>query len=489
MAKITAVVLFLAFLCYKTVWADASLYRVSYPLNNDVQKPILTDEGLHLKLIYPELYASYNSGFPHGANDGALWQGRGFNSYLHTGIVFDTPFLTIRLNPEIWFAENAYYDILPNAGALENEYANYWSRIDYPQRFGADTLFGYSLGQSEIRFHAWYLNLGISNAHVWIGPSNQNPIILGNNAAGFPHVDFGTDGIVNTPLGSFEVRMLWGLLDESSFFDSDESNNLRFLTGLTAGYSLPFLSNVTFGFNRYFLSPYETLTVAKAFPLFETFFKYDRITDENPTGEDDVDQMASIILHWRLQEAGFEAYVEWARNDHSGELRDLVLNPEHSRGYTIGFSQQLSFYNLGTMRIRGELTELGQPKNSVIRVSPSYYRHHIITQGYTQRGQLLAAPVGPGGNGQFVSIAFEKDPISAVLFFQRVGIDNDYLYQFLKEWTYYSVQLTLGGNIVYETDWIKTAVGLSYTNHLNRNWGYQNDVPNIQARLSLLYKF
>ena len=154
MAKITAVVLFLAFLCYKTVWADASLYRVSYPLNNDVQKPILTDEGLHLKLIYPELYASYNSGFPHGANDGALWQGRGFNSYLHTGIVFDTPFLTIRLNPEIWFAENAYYDILPNAGALENEYANYWSRIDYPQRFGADTLFGYSLGQSEIRFHA-----------------------------------------------------------------------------------------------------------------------------------------------------------------------------------------------------------------------------------------------------------------------------------------------------------------------------------------------
>ena len=42
--------------------------------------------GLKLKLFGPEWFNSYNTTAPYGQNDGALWQGRGYNTSFTTGV-------------------------------------------------------------------------------------------------------------------------------------------------------------------------------------------------------------------------------------------------------------------------------------------------------------------------------------------------------------------------------------------------------------------
>ncbi|MCR4952658.1 MAG: hypothetical protein K6A43_01170, partial [Treponema sp.] len=43
-------------------------------------------ESLKLKIYGPEWFNSYNTATPYGQNDGALWQGRGYNTSLTAGL-------------------------------------------------------------------------------------------------------------------------------------------------------------------------------------------------------------------------------------------------------------------------------------------------------------------------------------------------------------------------------------------------------------------
>src|SRR5437762_395656 len=60
--------------------------------------------------------------------------------------------------------------------------------IDRPQRFGNRAYAVIDAGQSTLRLDAGPVTAGISTANQYWGPAAEYPAILGNNAAGIPHV-------------------------------------------------------------------------------------------------------------------------------------------------------------------------------------------------------------------------------------------------------------------------------------------------------------
>ena len=62
-----------------------------------------------------------------------------------------------------------------------------------------------------------------------------------NNATGVPHLDIGTSKPMDTKWGKFEFKIFWGLMDESDYFDEDESNDQRYPTGAVFGFQPKFI--------------------------------------------------------------------------------------------------------------------------------------------------------------------------------------------------------------------------------------------------------
>nr|MCR4734625.1 hypothetical protein [Treponema sp.] len=78
-------------------------------------------QGAFLRIYGPEWYNSYNTAAPYGQNDGALWQGVGYNTFLTSGIRLESYGFELTLKPQISFSQNLDYDYLP--GVYGNEYS------------------------------------------------------------------------------------------------------------------------------------------------------------------------------------------------------------------------------------------------------------------------------------------------------------------------------------------------------------------------------
>jgi len=176
----------------------------------------------------------------------------------------------------------------------------------------------------------------------------------------------------------------------------------------------------------YVAVPEGGIPASDYFAVFQGVRKKALVTPENPTGDDEHDQMLSLFGRWVLPESGFEVYWEWARNDHSWEFRDLLLEPEHSQAYMLGLQKAVRLSGERIVTVRAELTHLEREPTYVLgRASPTYYAHHIVTQGYTQKGQIIGAGIGPGGNAQGLGVDYYAPWGRWQLMLQRDVRDQD----------------------------------------------------------------
>jgi len=392
---------------------------------------------LTYRLYGPELFSSYNTAYPHGMNDGSLFQGVGLNASLSAGLRAEAYGLELTLKPTVSWEENLGYDILP--GAYSNKYSYFWAcGIDLPQRFGDTPNFIFDWGDSEIRYSLGPLTAGFGTQAVWLGPAQIDPIILSNNAAPFPKLDIGLRK-TRTPIGDIEFRSFWGYLHESDYFDDDASNNENMITGLTAAYSPSFLQGLTFGVNRTMLSKWDAKDWTGITVLLWPFMK-------NGAGSDQRDQRASVTIDYKMPSVGFETYLEWGRNDFSPSLDYILRYPFHTQGYTVGARKAVSSSD-GSLRgeLLLEVTDLESSRDYNFLWPTTFYSHGIITQGYTNKGQILGAGIGTGGNSQYLGYTeyFPKGSVAAYI--QRINRDLDYLYY------YDSVRY------VYSTEWMENA--------------------------------
>jgi hypothetical protein len=392
------------------------------------------DDKLKLRIYGPELFMSANTAAPYGQNDGALWQGRGVNLSLTGGVRFESYGIEATFKPQISFSQNAAFDIIPAHAAYTGKAAKYGyygvPSIDAPQRFGDKPFFTYDWGDSEIRYTWKTLTIGFGTQAIWLGPAQINPIVHSNNAASYPKLDIGlrrqsmTLPWLNWYIGDIETRAWWGYLSESDYFDNNSSNDHNLITGFSLAYTFPgLLQGLTAGFNRTMLSQWEDLNYKSIFFLLVPW-----ANESMGFGTDESDQRAAFIIDYLLPIAKLDIYVEWGRNDYSSRIEQTIQYPFHTEGWTIGIKKSLNFSN----SLRGdfllEITKLegSQDYDRLIPWTTSFYVHHIIRQGYTNRGQWIGAGIGTGGNSQYFGFKLYYPKGYGQIFFQRRNPDLDY---------------------------------------------------------------
>lgn len=107
------------------------------------------NKKLSLRIYSPQNYSSYNTAAPFGQNDGGLWQGRGFNTAMTTGIRAEGFGFELTFRPQISFSQNKEYEYLVS-GYKSAEYKDkagkygyVWGSCDAPQRFGDTSFWNY----------------------------------------------------------------------------------------------------------------------------------------------------------------------------------------------------------------------------------------------------------------------------------------------------------------------------------------------------------
>jgi hypothetical protein len=419
------------------------------------------NEKITYRIYGPELFSSYNTTNPYGQNDSVLWQGKGFNSLLKAGGRLELYGFELTLLPEIGFSQNLSYPLIPppysSGEAAQYGYYGIWG-IDAPQRFGDKPYYEFSWGDSELRYTWKNLTIGFGTQNIWLGPAKINPIILSNNAPPYPKLDIGLRRqpvtIKDTWYGDIEARAFWGQLQESDFFDADHSNDKNLFTGLTLSYSFPsLLKGLTFGFNRIMISKWNDLDYTSIFTLLVPIFN-------GSAGYDSRDQRLSLTLDYVFPNAGFNIYFEWGRNDYSPNLMYLKY-PFHTQGYTFGARKNFKFRSGLQGELLLELTMLESSRDYEFLWPTTFYAHHIITQGHTNRGQWLGAGIGTGGNSQYLGFTLFYQRGYSNLFIQRQNNDNDYVW-------FMNMGKTAAEKSPDE-DKFKTTFSLGLSNYINLN--------------------
>jgi hypothetical protein len=466
----------------------------SHPWVGRVEGPAgPTDGALATVVVPPELRAYANSRFPVGRNDGAVWQGRGLTTALEAGGVLTWRALTIEVRPLLLFNQNMDPDLAPVEVAGMPVYAYPWRKIDWPQQFGPDAYWSLDPGQSQVRVDAWGASAGVSTQNLSWGPSVRNPIIMSNNAAGIPHAFLATDGPLGIGIGKLEGRWIWGRLQQSDWFDPAVPTDDRFLTAIVLTYSPSFLSGLSLGLSRVFYEfvPPSGVPLEDYFAVFSAVRKKSQVGPDNPEGIDEFDQLLSIFGRWVLPGSGFEVFWEWARNDHSWELRDFLLEPEHSQAYTLGLVKSLEMSSNRLLSLGFELSHLERGTTFQVRSNGTYYEHGIVTQGYTQGGQIIGAAIGPGGNAQALWLDLYAPWGRAGTWLERQVHNNDAYYEWAaaNDLTYccHDVSFHWGTHALFFAGQWELGGGMIVTREMNR-WFYGIDLWNLNLSASARWR-
>jgi hypothetical protein len=358
----------------------------------------------------------YNSAFPYGSNDGAVWAGRGLTSALDLGFAFRLGPLSGTFNPIAFSAQNQAFPLQAN-GTPANPFADpqFPTAVDRPQRFGASAYSRVDPGESTVRLDLFGLAAGISTANMGWGPMENFPYILGGNAPGFPHAFLGTGSPLPIWIGRVHARVIWGELDQSAYSPVTgkkyyssllETGTKRFASGAVAIFQPRGVDGLELGVARFFHSLWPKDGIPRSYftKPFQAIFKVSLPStppgfgaNTDPGIEDN--QLASAFARWVFPKNGFEAYGEYGREDHNWNRRDFIQEPDHSRTYGLGIRKIFSVDSGNLMAFRAEMINFESPTLGRNRDEGGIYAHSFLRQGHTNRGQLLGSDgsVGTGG--------------------------------------------------------------------------------------------
>lgn len=393
------------------------------------------NRSVNLKIYGPEWFSSYNTDSPYGQNDGGLWQGKGCNTSFTGGVRLEAYGFELTVKPQISYSQNKEFDFMP--GVYGSEYSYYWKgSIDLVQRYGDSSFWNVDWGDTEARWTWRTLTFGAGFQSPWVGPAWLNPMLGSNNAGTYPKIDAGLRKTkIYMPwthwyLGEIEGRVWLGYLTESDYFDNDNTNDHRQLTGFAVAYSPSFFPELTLSVNKISLARWDEKSAKYLNPFY--------------SDNDNEDQKCSFGADLLFPTVGFEVYGELGFDDYNGnsfgqDNGNGFANVFHSAIYTVGAKKELSALRkiefLNRHKIRTEIIfewnnfEMSQDFQLQWHYM-GFYSHGSITQGYTQKGQILGAGSGYFGNSQYLALRtyFPKGDISIFLHYNRP--DTNYLNNF-----------------------------------------------------------
>ncbi len=480
--------------------AKASMLADSAPAN------------LRVAAVLPELLVTSQQAFPLAANDGPMWAGKGLSYSVTGGVAIcgrNARWGAI-VAPTYWYAENAAFDLPDNPEFVPPLRADYspWASsyhyiprsLDAPRRFGNGALRRFEPGALALWYRGPRVEAGFTTESEWWGPGQYNALLMSSQAAGAPRAYVRTSKPIRAA-GELDIRYFIGGLSYSPFFFRDTEDSTRTLTGLTVvwrpafepGLSIgaarlvaaPILGN---GWLRHVLDPVTNVGTPNALPYS------DKTQTPGP------DQLFSLFADWRLPSDGAEIWFEWGRAELPQGLRDFFESPNHTQAVTLGLQKVGAMERPDwTWRVGAEYSQTNQSSTYRERPTGSWYTSRAIQGGFTQKGQVLGAIIGPGSVTQRLNLDFAGPRQSIGMFAYRIKWDDD---------AYYTIPRPMGGAICKHdvslafgvrgstragAGWMEAT--LTSQNRLNLYWqasGYCFDNPDLQIdqqNISLEFRF
>ena len=475
-----------------------TLWEAPAPADNWFVRGI--KQGFSARIYGPEWFNSYNTAAPYGQNDGALWQGRGYNTSLMAGIRLEGYGFELTFKPQVCWMENREFKTLGNV--YGNNYGVFFGQpVDLVQRYGNSPFWNYDWGASEIRWSWHTFTLGFGTQNPWLGPAYLNPMLGSNNAPGYPKLDVGirkTEIVIpylGWSLGYIEGRLWIGQLEESNYFDTNPNNNARMLNALSASYSPSFIPGFTIGINRIFMTYWRMENLKYIFRLFT-----DRRENALASSGNDEDQKVSVFAEWAFPKVGFTIYGEFGRDDFSS---DEDSNPFHTAIYTIGAKQNipLPFGLKSELNFEWNNFEMSQDFQLQWPYL-GYYAHGFVHQGYTHKGQIFGAGSGAFGNSQFIQYKVYYPKGYTALKFHRYCPNNNSVYSkavktkadategpiYTKWYANFETYFVYGiESDYYITPQFSVNAAFNYIYIIHSNYDYSENLNNFNLQLLLKY--
>ena len=405
---------------------------------------------------------------------------KGMQQWISTGVFASLGPFSIQLQPEWITAQNKNYFTGLSKG----------KGIEYTEQFGQDAYSKLLLGQSSLRANFGAFSLGVSSENIWWGPGQYNSLLFSNNAFGFYHLTLNTRKPAKTFVGSFEGQILMGKLENFVAFERNGKEDWRYLNGITLSYQPKWIPGFYVGFSRVFqqYNSYNNQSWSYYFPIFEPFQKVNLIDPNSGTFNsaeyDDRLQSQQLTGFARVVIPKAEVYFEFGRRDHAVNWREFLLNPEHARGYILGFKKLISLPNNAFLQVNGEILHQQESINILTRYGPAggaSWASHGIAQGFTHRGQLLGPGVGPSSNVQILETAWVKGIKKIGIRFERLNRHQDVYVRLFNDpsengrWVDYSARLL--GDWQWKNLIVNSSFNLIYS--LNPNWNL-NSISTVE---------
>jgi hypothetical protein len=465
------------------------------------------DRRWQFDFIEPQLLTVRNSGLPFSQNNSAMWAGRGISTRVLLGFRVEVPYASLTIAPQIVNSQNLYW-LRRHPGYFEPltplayigrgytfPYYFYTFPIDHPVTFGDSEIRKFDLGESTAMISARGVEVGVSNENQWWGPGIRNAMLLSNNAPGFPHLFVRTGKPIRTPLGGVDIRWLVGALEESRYFDTLATNDVRSLAAIGATLQSRWDPNLTLGVAR---SVYGTAAGWEDIP-FRLADVIKPATQENdsllaqvleePPVPGGRDQLFTLFARWVFPRSGAEVYAEWGRTKLPQSLGAFLRAPNHTQGYTIGLQWRGKTVGPGDIRFQGEITQLEQ--SATFRDGPvgSWYTSSRVVHGYTNQGQVIGASIGPGASSQFFAGDYLARTWQAGLYAGRIRTNEDvhstYGFPSYVSYCNHDVSVFPGARAAYFSRFGILSADLLLQNRMNVLFQNRGGCPNTGDRLDL----
>ncbi len=391
--------------------------------------------GTTLVAVGPSVRLVRNSSLPYSQNDGALWAGRGGSTSIEGGFraTHTLRGVTLRLavEPMAFYSQNLPFQVFPNRTPGRSGYANPFhgpeASLDLPHRFGDRPVLGFDFANSGMSAEFVRVAVGATTASEWWGPGIRNAIVMSNNAPGIPRFFVKTAHPLRSRIGALDAQLISGTLTKSRFFAVAEAD-FRTISGLLLQLRPAFDSTLTLGFARTVYAPVGPDASPTLMALSRSADAIARWENISATGQRS-DQIGSLFARWIFPAAGFEVYGEWSRMDPPRSVTELLTAAHYSGGWTFGFQWAQPRRNDSFLRLQSELTYLEQSIVFPDRPTPDFYSGMASPHGYTQRGQVIGAAIGPGASSQFIAVDWLAPRWQFGAFLGRVRWDNDAMYR------------------------------------------------------------
>jgi hypothetical protein len=414
---------------------------------------MVDEEDWSFSLLAPELRSVSNSDLPHTFNDGPLWAGRGWNGMVTVGSRMRAGPVVLVLAPQLTYQANEPFQFImypldgtPPRKRHANPFHPLPESMDLPVRFGNEAFSEIGLGQSSLTVEAGPVAGGVATENGWWGPGIRNGILMSGHAPGIPRVFLRTQRPLETRFGSLEALWILGRLEESDYFDLDTSNDRRTLSGAALTFQPTFERGLTVGIARTVFAPLKEgdSGLGAAFDAFRSVGRPNRVEREEPAPPGP-DQILALFGRWVMAPHGIEVYAEWARFEEAGSIRDFLEFPQHTQGYTVGFQWLGWPQGRSHLKVQAELTNL-EPSGTWRHREPfSTYASSVVPQGYTHRGQVIGAAIGPGSSSQWAAVDYLMPAGRVGIFGGRIRWDTAaWLTDAVKQWSREDVSLFWG---------------------------------------------